>query len=184
MRSALVSQPSAAVGESGLDRVRLDTPWEAQLSAFALHVRLASELRRALVVHAVRADGALLDLLRAEATAGTLPPVLVMHAFGGSAETAANLLRLGAEAETKVFFGFSERAVRLRRAPAVIQSVPESRLLLESDEHIPDQALRAVASACERLAAVRAWSLAQAAEQTAENAREAFEPSGWGSGAE
>ena len=47
-----------------------------------------------------------------------------MHAFGGSAETALALSRLAEAAEARVYFGFSERAARLKRAPAAIQAVP------------------------------------------------------------
>ena len=142
-------------------------------------------MRRPLVVHAVRSDGPLLDLLRAEVAGGgpggkaALPPVVVMHAFGGSAETALALSRLAEAAEARVYFGFSERAARLKRAPAAIQAVPAERLLIESDEHAADAACRAVRGACDRLAAARGWSRGEASERTARNALEAFDPSAW-----
>ena len=108
-----------------------------------------------------------------------LPPVLLMHAYGGSAESAAVLLRLGAASSCRVYFGFSPRALRLRRAVAVIESVPSERLLLESDEHTAVAAIPAAAEACRRLAAVRGWDEEEAAARTAANARAALEPGGW-----
>jgi len=182
LRASLLREPGAVVGEAGLDRARLDSSWDAQLVAFRTQLRLAAELRRALVVHCVRADGALLDLLRAEAAAASsLPPVLVMHAFGGSVETAATLARLSASASRtcRIFFGFSARAVRLRRAAAVIASVPADALLLESDEHTADGAAAALAEACARVAHARGWSEADAAARTAANARQAFNVDAW-----
>ena len=61
LRDALVRHPSAAVGEVGLDRFRLDAPFESQVGAFTAQLALAAELRRPLIVHCVRADGVLLD---------------------------------------------------------------------------------------------------------------------------
>ena len=78
-----------------------------------------------------------------------------------------------------VFFGFSRRALQLRRAAAVIASVPAERLLLESDEHSAEAASRALGVACSRLAGVRGWSDEEAAQRTAANAMAAFEPAGW-----
>ena len=177
LREALVSQPAAMVGEAGIDRFRLDTPLPDQMDAFTTQLRLAAELRRPLVVHCVRADGIFLDLLRSEAA--SLPPVIVMHAFGGSAETAAALLRLGDAAQTRFFFGFSARAARLRRAGVVMATLPADRLLLESDEHTAEGARVAVTEACALLADARGWTAAEAAERSAANARAAFEPAGW-----
>ena len=171
LRDALCAQPQACVGECGLDRARLDSPWEMQLHAFSTQLHLAAELRRPLVVHCVRSDGAMLDTLRA---ASAWPPVLVMHAFGGSPETAKSLLKLGQSRACAVYFGFSDRAARLRRAAAVVQAVPSERLLLESDQHEAASAVRAIAEACERVAAAKGWSGAEAAELTALNARAAF----------
>ena len=179
LREALVAHPSASVGEAGIDRARLNSPWEDQLAAFSFQLGLASELSRPLIVHAVRADGALLDVLRVAASARALPPVLVMHAYGGSAETASALVRLGSSANSRVYFGFSPRATKLRRSQAVIQAAPADRLLIESDEHTAEAACRAVAEACHRLAAARGWSVDEAAERTAHNARAAFEPTAW-----
>jgi TatD DNase family protein len=171
LREALTAQPTAAVGEAGLDRARLDCAWEVQLDAFTAQLRVASDLRRPLVVHCVRSDGAMLNVLR---EAPALPPTLVMHAFGGSAETARALLSLVGRRASRVFFGFSPGAARLKRAPGVLQAIPAERLLLESDKHTASAACAAVSDACRLVSASRGWSLEETAARTAQNAKDAF----------
>ncbi|KAL3929424.1 MAG: hypothetical protein SGPRY_001965 [Prymnesium sp.] len=91
----LTQQTHASVGEAGIDKLQL-----------------AVKLRRALVVHCVRAYGWLFDKLRSSGSA--LPPVLVLHAYGGSVESALAFLKL----PSRVYFGFSPSALRLKRAKA------------------------------------------------------------------
>jgi TatD DNase family protein len=179
LREALEAEPAAAVGECGLDRARLDCGWEEQLRAFDLQLGLACELRRAVVVHCVRADGVLMERLRAAAAAPAgLPPVLVMHAFGGSVESARAIFALCRDT-CAAYFGFSPRAAALRRAGAVLAALPAERLLLESDEHGGEEAARAIEQACAAVAQARGWSEEEAAETSAENARRAFDAAAW-----
>jgi TatD DNase family protein len=77
----------AAVGECGLDAAMKEADPAAQEAALRIHLRLARELDRPLVLHAVRAWGAL-EALLAEAP---LPRRIMIHAFGGSPETAKAL---------------------------------------------------------------------------------------------
>ena len=181
LRQHLLARPDAMVGEAGVDKARLDAPWEAQVHACAAQLDLAAELRRPIVLHCVRAQGFLLELL---ARRPLLPPVVVHHAYGGSVESAAALLRL----PTRSYFGWSGRAARLRKSAAVMASLPADRLLIESDEHEAAPAAEAVSEACAALAAARGWTHEETAARTAANARQAFgagaEPwSAWGTGA-
>lgn len=117
---------------------------------------MAAEYRRPIIIHCVRAYGTLVEQL--QQIDGPLPPVVVLHAFGGSAEIAQQCLRL----PTRVFFGFSPLAARLKRSaagaraynhrgPSILSSdvhldctvmavLPTDRLLIESDEHSAIQA--------------------------------------------
>ena len=175
LRAQLEASPAAAVGEAGLDRARRHiSTWQIQLRVFSEQLALAAELRRALVVHCVRADGALLGLLKASTP---LPPVLVLHAYGGSVESAAAFLRL----PTRVYFGFSPSAARLRRAAAVLAALPADRILLESDEEDATRALSGVREACSLVACARGWDESTASRITAGNARAAFDASKWAS---
>jgi len=128
------------------------------------------------VLHCVRAHGALLDVLRAELEAGErLPPTLVLHSYGGSQESAASLLRLsGKGGGPHAYFGFTPGACRLRRAEALIQSLPPERLLVESDLHDSAAAPAAVLAAAAHIAEARGWTTEQTLSMTADNAHRAF----------
>lgn len=116
----------AGVGECGLDFVRPGADRPTQVAALRAQLRLAHALHRPVALHAVRAWGPLLDLLRDE---GVPPAGAMVHDFGGSAETARALQSLG------VFLSFSGRHLATTRhaAAAVLQAVEEPWLLLESD---------------------------------------------------
>lgn len=166
---ALEKWPAALVGECGLDRARRGlAPLDVQLAALRDQLQLAAEYGRPAVVHCVRAHGHLLALLTELAP---LPPALILHAYGGSPETAAALLRLGdTVGGTRVYFGVSPAAACLKRAAATIGSVPADRLLIESDTYTAGETLESAAGACQAVAAVRGWTLERAARITAQNA--------------
>lgn len=139
--------------------------------AFEGQLHLATHLGRPAIVHCVRAHGALAEFLSGCGSA--LPPVIVMHAYGGSLESARQLLQL----PTKIYFGFSAQAARLKKAPAVMAALPAERLLLESDEHEAGRAASALQEALSLIAAARGWSEQYAAAVTAANAEEALSTS-------
>ena len=167
LADTLRAAPDAIVGEIGLDKARKDIPWEVQQRVFGAQLAIASELRRPAVIHCVRAHGPLLDALRA---APALPPAIHLHAYGGSVESAQALLKL----PTRAYFGFSAAACRLKRAPAVISSLPAERLLLESDEFTAVASAAGLADARAAVADARGWDEEEAASVTAANARDAF----------
>lgn len=114
------------VGECGLDFARETTDRLAQEQAFRLQLRLAHARRRPVAIHAVRAWGRLLDLLREE---GVPPAGALVHAFSGSPETAAALQAMG------VFLSFSPEGLNPARTKTqeALRAVPSSHLLLETD---------------------------------------------------
>ncbi len=121
----LEKHPRASIGECGLDQWVLSPPLEIQLPVFLDQVRLAREMRRPVTIHCLKAWGPLFA-----AFAGCPPPPrFLMHAFGGSIETARRLLPLGA------FFSFSGYFLHPRKAAAleVFRQLPRERILLESD---------------------------------------------------
>ena len=86
-------------------------------------------------------------------------------------ESAAELLKIPG---TMVYFGISASTARLARAASLIASLPPSRILVESDEHTPAEALSAVSQSLRAVASACGWDEQEAACRTAENAREAF----------
>jgi TatD DNase family protein len=123
LEAALVSMPSA-VGEVGLDHAVEPRNDAEQAACLKAQLELASRLDRPVMVHCVRAWGAMLELLRRHPTPGVL-----LHAYGGSADMVAPLAAAGA------YFSFaaSVLAPHRHKARAALAAVPIDRLLLETD---------------------------------------------------
>ncbi|MEK6201938.1 MAG: TatD family hydrolase [Desulfobulbaceae bacterium] len=120
---SLLQRIPAGIGECGLDKsCRAD--FGKQQHIFATQLQMASELRRPLVIHCVRAWGRLLELL--EGCAGPLPPMMI-HSFSGSIETLQRLIRLGC------FISFSPRLATDSKLHPCFLATPLARLLLETD---------------------------------------------------
>jgi len=142
LRAALLANPSAGVGESGLDAApkglaAADKP--AQAAALGVHLDLAISLGRPLSLHCVRSVGALTEVL---ADRAPFPAGVLLHAWGGSAEATARLAALGG-----VHFSVGARQLvsapppgqagvpqlMSRKAAAMLAAIPPGRLLVESD---------------------------------------------------
>lgn len=115
-----------ALGEVGLDGA-LDLPnLPAQREALRAQVALARELQLPVLIHSRGATDQLLDVLGAEARA--VDPG-VLHSFGGSAETARELVKRG----WVLGVGGVVSRPWSKRARAAIASVPLEHLVLETD---------------------------------------------------
>lgn len=123
LRSRLTADPRATVGECGLDGLAAADA-TAQMRVFLAHLRIARDFGRVVTVHCVRAWGGLLDGL-----AEMPPPGLLMHGYGGSLETAARLVKMGA------YFSCNGRMFgpRAGKSPEVFRHLPPDRMVVESD---------------------------------------------------
>jgi len=121
----LSRHPLAPIGECGLDRWMKSPNLEAQHEVFRAQLNLAVELDRPLTIHCLNAWGALLTELR---EAPALPRFL-LHSYGGSLETARELLKLGASFS---FSGYFLHA-RKEKVRTVFASLPPDRILVETD---------------------------------------------------
>lgn len=121
----LEADPTASIGECGLDGWVSAPPLAAQEPVFLGQVRLARELDRPLTVHCLKAWEPLFAAFERERP----PPRFLMHSFGGSIELADRLLRLGA------WFSFSGYFLQPRKTNVleVFRRIPRERLLLETD---------------------------------------------------
>jgi TatD DNase family protein len=126
LRALLAADPSAALGEVGLDRAVEPREDAVQERVFLDQLRLARDLGRPVVVHCRRAWGRMLDLLRAE---GPHPPGLVFHSYSGAADLVPALAELGG----RFSFSGSITFPANRRGPLAAAAAPADRLLIETD---------------------------------------------------
>ena len=125
LEEKLLEYPDASVGEIGIDHAFAGRNDADQEKVFLAQMKLAVRLNRPVTIHCRQAWGRLIKLLD---QLEMLPPLLI-HCFGGSVETAQELLRRGA------FISFSGTITRPenKKARGVIRSIPANRLLLETD---------------------------------------------------
>ena len=139
LRTALQANPSAGVGEIGLDRFILDlkpgdpriagirvADLEEQSEVLMAQLELAAELNRAASIHCVRAFGALRDVLRAAPRSAR---GFLIHGYGGPVEMIGEFAQLGAYFSFNIELTQPKRAARL----ANFKAIPADRLLVETD---------------------------------------------------
>ena len=111
-----------AVGEIGLDYAR-DPDKDLQKRVFCEQLVLAQELDLPVVIHCREAYGDLLEILRKYPVRGEC------HCFSGSAETAAELVKMG----FYIAFGGALTWDKAEKPKRAIKAVPLDRLLFETD---------------------------------------------------
>lgn len=123
---ALLRSRAIGVGECGLDFARKEADRSGQESALRIQLRLAHALHRPVAVHAVKAWGTLLEVLREE---GVPPAGALVHAFSGSPEMARALQAMG------VFLSFSGALLKPEQAGVreAMRTAASPLLLLETD---------------------------------------------------
>jgi TatD DNase family protein len=120
-----LQQNRAGIGEIGLDR-RCRADFSRQQQIFLTQLQLASALRRPVVIHCVKAWGALLEILEPFAASKRLPPAMI-HSYGGSQETLRRLLKAGC------FISYSCRIMAEAKLQPCFLDTPPDKLLLETD---------------------------------------------------
>jgi len=162
-----------AIGECGLDfrSGGGEVARERQITVFDAHLAASRRTGMPLVLHCVRAHGALSERLLAAPT-----PPAILHAFSGSPEVATALCRAG----HYISFAGSVTLPNARRPRLSAAAVARDRLLIETDS--PDQTPYARRTAHDRnepaflvdiaraVAAIRGVPLEEIARVTTENA--------------
>lgn len=112
-----------AVGEIGLDYHYDFSPRDVQQKVFELQLETALELDMPVIVHDREAHADTLAMLK------KYKPKGIVHCYSGSAEMAAELLRLG------LYIGFTGAVTfkNARRLLEAVAAVPLDRLLVETD---------------------------------------------------
>jgi len=123
---AFLRECPSAVGEIGLDRWIEERDEAIQEKMFRVQLAIAAQMRRPVMIHCLRAWDWLLRVLQEEKQ---MPPAMLIHAYGGSAEMIGRLAGMGA------WFSFAGNVFepKRERARAALKAVPRNRLLLETD---------------------------------------------------
>lgn len=112
-----------AIGEIGLDYHYEGYDREKQLMVFSRQIELAQKHNLPVIVHSREATSDTMEILK------RYKPEGVVHCFGGSYETAKEVISLG------MYIGFTGVLTfkNARKAVSALEAVPTDRLLLETD---------------------------------------------------
>jgi len=164
-----------AIGEIGLDFYYDNSPREQQKEAFRQQLRLAKEINLPVVIHSREADQQTIKILKEETMYNYN---ILLHSFTGSKKMAGEALNMG------FYFGVGgiitfNSAQYLKN---IIQSVPLSRILLETDSPYlapaPHRGKRNeplyVIEVAKFITSLKNSSLAKIAEMTTKNTQRFF----------
>lgn len=124
IRETVRSNPKIkAIGEIGLDYHYEGANREKQIKLFKDQLEIAGELKLPVIIHSRDATEDTINILR------EYKPNGVVHCFSGSAETAAEVIKLG------LYIGFTGVLTfkNAKKALKALEVVPLNRLLLETD---------------------------------------------------
>ncbi len=123
LRELLSDERICALGEIGLDYHYDNTVKSIQSEVFERQLTIAKELDKPVIIHSRDACEDTMNILRKHRPQG------VLHCFSGSAETAAEVVKLG------MYVGFTGVLTfkNAKKTVAACEAVPLDRLLLETD---------------------------------------------------
>ena len=156
------------IGECGLDFHYDLSPRDVQATVFRAHVTAARETGLPLVVHTREADEAMAEILETEYARG--PFRILMHCYTSGAELARRAAALGAWFSVSGIATF-KAADDVRQ---LVRDMPADRIMVETDcpylAPVPYRGRRCepamLPKVLEKLAEIRAWSLAEAEART------------------
>lgn len=179
LRTMAAHPKVVAIGECGLDYYYDHSPREKQQAVFVEHIALALELDLPLIVHVRDAWPDCLALLEKHGESADGARVRgVIHCFTGTAENAADALKLG-------FYLSIPGVVTFKKAGdlhEVVPTIPADKILVETDApYLAPTPYRGkrnepayVKHVAEKVAELRGESLAHVLETTGRNAHALF----------
>lgn len=174
--SKLLSMPRVVgIGEIGLDYYRDLSPRDEQVRVFRAQLELAKNLGCPVQIHSRDAHLETHSILKEYARD---VPAIVLHCYSGSAEMAAELIKLG----FFISLGGPVTYRNARRPVEVARDVPLDRLLVETDSpYLPPSPYRGqrnepayVVEVVRKIAEIKGVSVEKVAQATAMNAMEVF----------
>lgn len=175
VKELLMKDKVVALGEIGLDYYYDFSPRDLQKQMLSEQMDLAFEMRKPVILHVRDAHGDMIDLLRERKEK---LPQGVLHCFSGSAESAAEYVRLG----FYISFAGPITFKNAGKLTLAAQAVPEDRILIETDSPylapVPKRGKRndpsLVRHVCNKLAELRGVDEAVMRELTCQNAMRFF----------
>ena len=157
LRERLAADPSAGVGEIGLDRLKERNIPDAMRAAFRAQLALAAELRRPAVLHGAKCWGEVVK--EVEDCSSGRAPAYIFHGFSRSAGLLPRIFALNGFVSVGPAV-LNDHAVNYRE---LVKAIPADRLLAETDRTSPDEAgpgVGEIVAAVARLRGVPADALA------------------------
>ncbi|MCQ2227569.1 MAG: TatD family hydrolase [Bacteroidales bacterium] len=118
-----LAEKAVAIGECGLDKA-CKTPMEKQQQIFSQQIEIAQDMNKPVIIHCVRCWGQILEMSHRYANH---TPWLI-HGCYASAEWIRQASR------HNFFFSLGPKQIGLPRFAEILQAIPPSRLLLETDD--------------------------------------------------
>jgi len=182
LKTFLNSTSGSLIGEIGLDKAAVaketgECKFKEQERVFKEILSLATEMNKAVSIHCVRAFGPVFDIFR---QMKDTPPVVMMHSYSGATAMAVSFLKLP-NLKNKVFFSFSyviNCTKNESKTREVIKSIPDDRILIESDQNTADFIDDGMTDILEIVAQAKGWTIPQAASQLFHNSSKFFELAG------
>ena len=129
VRDAVARDPSAGVGEIGLDRLRTKSVPDAQRAAFAAQLAIAAELGRPAVLHGAKCWG---EVVKACVPYRGRIPAFLFHGFSRSGGLLPDIVALNGFVSVGPAL-CNDHAVNYRR---LVKEIPLDRLLVETDADV------------------------------------------------
>lgn len=163
---AAVDDSVCAIGETGLDARKDKGNADLHEEVLRRHLRLARRRQLPVVLHCVRRDGRLLEVLDEEG--GGVGWRGCWHGFAGSKDTMVLAVKRGLH----ISVGFQVLDERSRRVREAVPHIPDDRLLVETDA--PPLAPARLVDVVAAVAALRGVSADHVAAVTTQNASRLF----------
>ena len=164
-----------AIGEIGLDYYWRQDNKERQQAIFVEQIKLANELNLPVVIHTREAMGDTIELLKKY----KVNRPSVMHCYGGSIESAKELMKLG----FSFSFGGLVTFKNAQKVVDVVKNLPIENILLETDcpymSPVPFRGQRNepknVVYIADEIARIKNMTIEDVAEKTTANAKRIFD---------
>jgi TatD DNase family protein len=166
-----------ALGEMGLDFHRPGADRDQQIQILKWQLDLADELKLPVIIHNRQATGEMIHILNDWITKSHIQTPGVIHCFQENITNARIFLEMGFYLAFGGYIGYPNS-----RLQEVIKSIPENRLLVETDcPYLPPQKYRGkrnepsyIIFTVEKMAEILETTAEQVGKQTTENAMRLF----------